>query len=247
MLNSADSFVADRKVNHSPVPRNSWGQDLAFISNKETFMQSRLFFIHTLVAAAVVAAIAASNSTFAQERLSGKPTKEQILQALTPQQKPAIRTRGLSLGAPDAAVQEAPAQTSVAAGSAPAPAAVASASRAKPAARALDLEIPFEFNSDRLTQDGKDVLDQLGEALKSDQLSGASSVILEGHTDGKGSAAYNKVLSLKRAQSVKTYLSIRQSIPSSKLKAVGKGATELADPKNPDDAVNRRVRIIVDG
>ena len=191
-------------------------------------MQSRLFFIHTLVAAAVVAAIAASNSTFAQERLSGKPTKEQILQALTPQQKPAIRTRGLSLGAP-------------------APAAAASASRAKPAARALDLEIPFEFNSDRLTQDGKDVLDQLGEALKSDQLSGASSVILEGHTDGKGSAAYNKVLSLKRAQSVKTYLSIRQSIPSSKLKAVGKGATELADPKNPDDAVNRRVRIIVDG
>ena len=213
-------------------------------------MQSRLFFIHTLVAAAVVAAIAASNSTFAQERLSGKPTKEQILQALTPQQKPAIRTRGLSIGAPDAAVQEAPAQTSAAAGSGPAPAASAaapSASRAKPAARALDLEIPFEFNSDRLTQDGKDVLDQLGEALKSDQLSGASSVILEGHTDGKGSAAYNKVLSLKRAQSVKTYLSIRQSIPSSKLKAVGKGATELADPKNPDDAVNRRVRIIVDG
>ena len=163
----------------------------------------------------------------------------------------------MSLGAPDAAVQEAPAQTSAAAGSAPAPAATSapaaapaaaqSASRTKPAARALDLEIPFEFNSDRLTQDGKDVLDQLGEALKSDQLAGASSVILEGHTDGKGSAAYNKVLSLKRAQSVKTYLSIRQSIPSSKLKAVGKGATELADPKNPDDAVNRRVRIIVDG
>ena len=214
---------------------------------------SRSFVSRTLVAIAIGATLTSvtlGQSAFAQERLSGKPTKDQILQALTPQSKPAIRTRGLSLGAPEAATQEAPAQTSAAAGSAPAAttgAAAAPAPRAKAAARALDLEIPFEFNSDRLTQDGKDVLDQLGEALKSDQLAGASSIILEGHTDGKGSAAYNKVLSLKRAQSVKTYLSIRQSIPSGKLKAVGKGSTELADPKNPDDGVNRRVRIIVDG
>ena len=216
-------------------------------------MKTRRFPVsRTLLAIAIASAITLAAPVFGQERLSGKPTKEQILQALTPQSKPAIRTRGLSLGAPEAATQEAPAQTSAAAGSAPAPAAAAAASaapapRAKAAARALDLEIPFEFNSDRLTQDGKDVLDQLGEALKSDQLAAASSIILEGHTDGKGSPAYNKVLSLKRAQSVKTYLSIRQSIPSGKLKAVGKGSTELADPKNPDDGVNRRVRIIVDG
>jgi OOP family OmpA-OmpF porin len=214
------------------------------------------FVSRTLVAIAVAGSITLASSVFAQERLTGKPTKEQILQALTPQKPaaPAMRTRGLSLGAPaDGSAQqqqqEAPAQTAAATGSGPAAAAPAPSAKAaaKPAARALDLEIPFEFNSDRLTQDGKDVLDQLGEALKSDQLSGASAIILEGHTDAKGSAAYNKVLSLKRAQSVKTYLSIRQSIPSSKLRAVGKGSTELADPKNPEDASNRRVRIIVDG
>ena len=201
----------------------------------------------TLVAIAIAAvgAVTFTNAVFAQERLSGKPTKEQILQALTPQQSPAFRTRGLSLGG-DANKAEAPAQTSAAAGSGSTPA-QAPAPAAKASARALDLEIPFEFNSDRLTDDGKEVLDQLGEALKSNELSGAKAIVLEGHTDAKGSAAYNKILSLRRAQSVKSFLALKHSIPSGKLKAVGKGSTELADPKNPDDAANRRVRIIVDG
>ena len=198
----------------------------------------------TLVAItiAMAGAVTFTNAVFAQERLSGKPTKEQILQALTPQQAPAFRTRGLSLGGDANKAAEAPAQTSANAGSGAAPAPAAKAS-----ARALDLEIPFEFNSDKLTDDGKEVLDQLGEALKSNELSGAKAIVLEGHTDGKGSPAYNKILSLKRAQSVKSFLASKHSIPSGKLKAVGKGSTELADPKHPEDASNRRVRIIVDG
>lgn len=226
-------------------------------------MQTPRFPIsHSLLAIAIASAVSLAAPAFGQERLSGKPTKEQILNALTPQQAagPAFRTRGLSLGAGDTAKAEpeAPAQTSAGTGSGGAPAAapVAAPARAKAAAaapaaataaRSLDLEIPFEFNSARLTQDGKDVLDQLGEALKSDQLSGAKAIILEGHTDAKGNDAYNKELSLKRAQSVRAFLAIKHSIPSSKLRAVGKGSAELADPKNPQDAVNRRVRIIVDG
>ena len=212
---------------------------------------TRYFVRRTLVALAVAGAVSMTSATFAQERLSGKPTKEQILQALTPQQSqsgPAFRTRGLSLGGGDA-VQPAPEaapQTSAGTGSgggkqaAPAPAARASA-------RALDLEIPFEFNSDRLTQDGREVLDQLGEALKSDELSGARRITLEGHTDARGNSAYNNALSLRRAQSVRTFLSSKHAIPTMKLRAVGKGSSELADPKNPEDSVNRRVRIIVEG
>ena len=209
-----------------------------------------LRLIHrSLIAVALAGAFTLGSSALAQERLTGKPTKDQILQALTPKQEqsPAFRTRGLSLGGGEAAAPataDAPAATSANAGSG-APAAPRPA--AKTAARALDLEIPFEFNSDRLTQDGKDVLDQLGEALKSDELSNAKAIVLEGHTDAKGSPAYNKILSLRRAQSVKSYLAGKHSIPSSKLKAAGKGSAELADPKNPEDAVNRRVRIIVEG
>src|SRR5207244_3488664 len=110
---------------------------------------------------------------FAQEvgTLRGKPSKEQILQALSPASaQPAFRTRGLSIGNADSGKPATP----------DAPAASGGAQQAKAGPRALDLEIPFEFNSDRLTNDGKDVLDQLGEALKSDELSGAKSIVLEG-------------------------------------------------------------------
>jgi len=181
-------------------------------------------------AIAVFGVFALGSVAVAQEvgTLRGKPSKEQILQALSPASaQPAYRTRGLSIGS-DAGKPAAP-----------------DAPAAKPGPRALDLEIPFEFNSDRLTNDGKEVLDQLGEALKSDELSGAKSIVLEGHTDAKGSPAYNRLLSTRRAQSVKNFLATKYSIPSSKLKAVGKGSTELADPKNPEDGINRRVRIIV--
>lgn len=200
----------------------------------------------TFAAMTIVAAVSFCGTVFAQEvgTLRGKPTKDQILQALSPAASqpatPAFRTRGLSIGGGDSgkpATPDAPAPTQSAA--------TAAAPAAK--ARALDLEIPFEFNSDKLTADGKDVLDTLGEALKSDELSSAKAIVLEGHTDAKGSAAYNKILSLKRAQSVRTFLSTKHSIPAGKLRAVGKGSTELADPKNPEDAANRRVRIIVDG
>jgi outer membrane protein OmpA-like peptidoglycan-associated protein len=197
---------------------------------------------HTVAALAVASLFAFGASAFAQDvgRLSGKPTKEQILQALSPAASaPAIRTRGLSIGGGVANKPAAP-DAAPASSGAPAPA-------AKAGPRALDLEIPFEFNSDKLTDDGKDVLNTLGEALKSDELSGAKAIVLEGHTDAKGSAAYNKILSLKRAQSVKNFLATKHSIPNAKLRAVGKGATELADPKNPEDGVNRRVRVIVEG
>ncbi len=206
----------------------------------------------TFAALTIVAAVSFCGTVLAQEvgTLRGKPTKDQILQALSPAASqpatPAFRTRGLSIGGGDSGKPATPDAPAAAQAAAPA-AAAAAAPAAKAQARALDLEIPFEFNSDKLTADGKDVLDTLGEALKSDELSGAKAIVLEGHTDAKGSAAYNKILSLKRAQSVRTFLSTKHSIPASKLRAIGKGSTELADPKNPEDAANRRVRIIVDG
>lgn len=190
----------------------------------------------TLAALVTLGVFTLATSAYAQEvkSLRGKPSRDQILEALTPNSAPAnpsFRTRGLSVGNPDAAKS--------------APAAAQAAADAPSQARALDLEIKFEFNSDQLTGDGKDVLDQLGEALKSDALAGAKSIVLEGHADAKGSPAYNRVLSLKRAQSAKNFIASKHGIPEGKLKAVGKGSSEPIDPKNPEDAVNRRVRVIV--
>lgn len=196
--------------------------------------------IQTLAALVTLGVFTVAASAFAQEvkSLRGKPSRDQILEALTPNAAPAnpsFRTRGLSVGNPDAAKSAAAAAQPAAQAAADAPS----------QARALDLEIKFEFNSDQLTGDGKDVLDQLGEALKSDALAGAKSIVLEGHADAKGNPAYNRVLSLKRAQSAKNFIASKHGIPEGKLKAVGKGSSEPIDPKNPEDAVNRRVRVIV--
>lgn len=192
--------------------------------------------LKTLAALVTLGVFTLATSAFAQEvkSLRGKPSRDQILEALTPNAAPAnpsFRTRGLSVGNADAAKS--------------APAATQAAADAPSQARALDLEIKFEFNSDQLTGDGKEVLDQLGEALKSDKLAGAKSIVLEGHADAKGSPAYNRVLSLKRAQSARNFIASKHGIPEAKLKAVGKGSSEPIDPNNPEDAVNRRVRVIV--
>lgn len=164
--------------------------------------------------------------------LRGKPSKDQIIQALSggdrnDEVSPRIRTRGLAIGNA-AATQE------------------AAAPAAPTGPRALDLEIQFDYNSHKLTQDGAEVLDQLGAALQSEELRSAKRIVLEGHTDAKGSVTYNRLLSLRRAQSVKQYLASNHRIPNSKLKSVGKGSTELADPSNPEDGINRRVRVILE-
>ena len=53
------------------------------------------------------------------------------------------------------------------------------ASQTAPAKRAIDLEVLYEFDSARLTADGRDVLDALGGALGSPELADVKSVTLE--------------------------------------------------------------------
>lgn len=191
--------------------------------------------LRAVAAIIAVGSFSLAASVFAEEvkSLRGKPSSSQILEALGPRATPAIRTRGLSLGNSEAAKPQASAQQQQA--------------EAQSETRALDLDIKFEFNSGELNQDGKDVLDQLAEALKSDSLASARAIVLEGHADAKGNAGYNKVLSLRRAQSARTYLASKHGIPSKKVKAVGKGSSEPVDPSNPEDEINRRVRVIIDG
>ncbi len=50
-------------------------------------------------------------------------------------------------------------------------------------------------------------------------------VTIEGHTDSVGSAKYNQILSLKRANAVKSYL-IKKGIAKERLRAVGYGETK---------------------
>jgi outer membrane protein OmpA-like peptidoglycan-associated protein len=107
----------------------------------------------------------------------------------------------------------------------------------------VDLSIQFEFDSAKLLPESRPLLDNLAKAINSDKLRGFSFVV-EGHTDIIGSSEYNQKLSDQRALSVLTYLASK-GVSKERLKAIGKGSTELLIPDKPDAAENRRVRIIL--
>jgi OOP family OmpA-OmpF porin len=110
------------------------------------------------------------------------------------------------------------------------------------AAPQKDMRIQFEFGSAKLTESAKKVLNELGAALQSEQLA-AFQFSLVGHTDAVGSDAANLKLSQARAASVKDYLIGQFHIDAARLEARGVGESDLADPSDPNNGINRRVVI----
>ena len=107
--------------------------------------------------------------------------------------------------------------------------------------QSVNLNIPFELNSSALKPQASAQLTQLEQALSSPALL-KDRFIVGGHTDAKGSAAYNKQLSLKRAQTVKSFL-IARGLDPKRLDTAGFGSERLLNPDHPDDPSNRRVEI----
>ncbi|HEX2552668.1 MAG TPA: OmpA family protein [Microvirga sp.] len=109
---------------------------------------------------------------------------------------------------------------------------------APPPKPTFDLMVTFDYNSDDLTAEARQNLDEFAKALRNERLRGMSFAV-EGHTDAKGSDAYNLALSERRAKAVVRYL-VDQGIEGSRLAARGYGE---AKPRVPDplDASNRRV------
>ena len=106
----------------------------------------------------------------------------------------------------------------------------------------LSLLIQFDFNSARVKPESQQALSNLAQALQSRELAEAKFAV-EGHTDAKGRADYNLKLSQQRADAVRAHLA-SNGVQDSRLAAVGKGATELANAADPQAAENRRVRIV---
>jgi outer membrane protein OmpA-like peptidoglycan-associated protein len=106
----------------------------------------------------------------------------------------------------------------------------------------LSLLIQFDFNSAKVKPESHEALANLSQALLSQELAG-SRFAVEGHTDAKGPAEYNRKLSEQRALAVRDLLRI-QGVAEVRLVASGKGASELANTDDPFAAENRRVRIV---
>lgn len=108
----------------------------------------------------------------------------------------------------------------------------------------IDLEVLFEYASDALSGDQIGDLYALARELRDVDFTGRQ-LVLMGHTDGVGSAAYNRDLSLRRANTVAAFLSREAGIPRHQIRTAGMGFDYLKYPNDPTKAANRRVQILL--
>lgn len=104
--------------------------------------------------------------------------------------------------------------------------------------------IYFDFDSSDIKRESRDILEAHAAYLASDR---EASVVLEGHTDERGTSEYNMALGERRAESVKEYLVIN-NVNRDQLEVVSYGEENPAvDERNEDAyAQNRRVEIVYD-
>ena len=112
------------------------------------------------------------------------------------------------------------------------------------AAPKVNLQVNFEFNEAVLALAGKNQAEELGKLLTQPGHAGFRFVFI-GHTDLKGGEDYNLNLSQKRAETVVRFLVERYSVPSNRVKALGRGMREplYRDLSNDSDRLNRRVEV----
>ena len=103
--------------------------------------------------------------------------------------------------------------------------------------------INFEYDKDQLTAEAKAILDAIVPGLAAQP---KLTLEIGGHTDSRGTDAYNKALSQRRANSVKAYLAAKGVAPE-RLAAVGYGESKpVADNKTEAGrSENRRVEFQV--
>jgi outer membrane protein OmpA-like peptidoglycan-associated protein len=114
----------------------------------------------------------------------------------------------------------------------------------------LSADVLFDFDSFALRSEAEDPLRKVADVLKDYP---KSPVIIEGHTDGKGTDQYNQTLSDRRAESVKRCLADRGGVESGRVTTRGWGKTKPVAPNTKPDGSddpegrrkNRRVEITV--
>lgn len=102
-----------------------------------------------------------------------------------------------------------------------------------------DIVVYFDFNSTELTDEAKGLL------VKASMVGrGADALMVDGHTDTKGDAAYNEALALSRAQAVSDFLKAHGiSAKSIRVGASGEKMNAVTTGDDVEEARNRRVTI----
>ncbi len=109
---------------------------------------------------------------------------------------------------------------------------------AAPQDTAIGLRVEFGFDSAEIAPAYMAQLDAVAEGIK---MTNGVKVVVEGHTDAHGPEAYNRHLSVERANAVKRYLMQKHGIGESQLviKGLGESTPLQADPFA---SANRRVQ-----
>lgn len=107
----------------------------------------------------------------------------------------------------------------------------------------LSGEVLFDFDSDKLKPQADPLLVDLAAAVTAQD---PTFVVVEGHTDDKGTADYNRSLSQRRAQAVADRL-VALGIPVGILTVKGYGASRpvASNATDAGRALNRRVEIVL--
>ena len=107
----------------------------------------------------------------------------------------------------------------------------------------LSDKVLFDFNKSNLNQTAQNSLDKIIVVLNKYP---ETNIEIQGHTDSKGSNAYNQTLSVKRATSVSNYLTAN-NIASSRLstKGFGEEVPKYTNDTDEGRTQNRRVEFLI--
>lgn len=101
----------------------------------------------------------------------------------------------------------------------------------------------FDYDSAKLTEEAKASLLLQVKFLKSEK--GISNLVIEGHSDERGTQEYNKILGLKRSNAVVSFLKSNGVKVSIKAVSFGKDRPEVAGSDEESYAQNRRSVTVV--
>ncbi|MEO0463943.1 MAG: OmpA family protein [Pseudomonadota bacterium] len=114
---------------------------------------------------------------------------------------------------------------------------------ARPAtvADSLEFNVTFATNSATLTPGSFEDIEYLASGLKTDRLAGKK-FLVEGHSDCVGNATYNRELSQRRAEAVKSAL-VEAGVSADNLVAIGFGEERRIEGMKPNARELRRVEL----
>jgi outer membrane protein OmpA-like peptidoglycan-associated protein len=107
----------------------------------------------------------------------------------------------------------------------------------------FDSGLLFAFDSDKISPTTRSNLDKMADVLTKYE---DTDILIEGHTDSKGSDAYNKRLSDRRAQAVADYLRTA-NVSRNRLRTAGYGEGQPVADNNSEGGreQNRRVEVVI--